>query len=142
VTGQWRVPAGMRGDPRLVRIGTGVIREADLTCPSRFSVKARPAIQARIRPSKQKTRLENFALGPVMEALGDVELKGMSIEVALDRVGERAMPVHPGVRAFTRHAVRTYLGSGRRRALIPCRIRGLRGRTPTALSRSAPAAIS
>lgn len=109
MTDHWRVPPGMKGNPRLVRIGTGMVGDDDLTCPSCVSAKARPAIQPKVRPAKKKAPLETFALGPVMTALDRIEFRDLSVRAALDHAREIGKPLHPGLLVFTQHAVRMYL---------------------------------
>lgn len=99
----------MKGNPNLVRIGTGMIGDGLQACPSCISAKARPAIQPKVRPAIQKAQLESFALGPVMAALDGIEFSGLSVKAALDNAREIGKSLHPGLLVFTEHAVRNYL---------------------------------
>ena len=81
---RWRLPAGMVGDPSLVRIGPGATGgEDEFACPAFAAVKVRPAVRASARLQLPKTRLETFALGPATTALDRIEFHGVSVEQAL-----------------------------------------------------------
>lgn len=120
---RWRLPAGMVGDPSLVRIGPGATGGADeYACPAFAAVKVRPAVRASTRSRLPKSRLETFALGPATTALDRIEFHGVSVEKALADLRLSHKPAHPGLASFTDHAVREYLNSGVASAdLVPVR---------------------
>lgn len=98
---------GMTGDRNLVRIGTKTVDDA--TCPAFLAAKARPAMWPSRRSYARKPRLDGFPLGAVMSALDDVEFSGLTLAVALDRVGRTGKPLHPGTARWARHTVPVYL---------------------------------
>ena len=99
---------GMTGNRHLVRIG---IRAADEgTCPEQQAAKALPAVWPGQRSYVRKQFLNDFPLGAVMNALDDVEFRGLSREQVIERLGREAKPpLHPGAIRWARHAAVEYL---------------------------------
>lgn len=102
---------GMTGNWHLVRIG---IRAADEgTCPEQQAAKALPAVWPGQRSYVRKQFLNDFPLGAVMNALDDVEFRGLSREQVIERLGREAKPpMHPGAIRWARHAAVEYLDAG------------------------------
>ncbi len=112
------MPAGMRGDPRVIRIGAGVVGEEESGCASFAAVKVRPGIQPRVRHTLPKPTLETFGLSPVMAVLDRIEFHGWAVDSALADMGSSHKPLHPGLARFAQRAVRAYL-SGEEGDLSP-----------------------
>ncbi|MFE9570403.1 PD-(D/E)XK nuclease family protein [Streptomyces sp. NPDC006692] len=106
---QWQRPAGMLGNGKRLRVGPGAIGEEEYTCPAFSAAKVRPDVRPQHWPSMRKPQLEDFTLGPVNAALDRIEFNGVAIELALGGLLRTRPPLHPGLQAFARHAVRMYL---------------------------------
>ncbi|MCX2949753.1 PD-(D/E)XK nuclease family protein [Lentzea sp. NEAU-D7] len=134
VTDHSPMPAGLRGNPRLLRISASLAGQAEDTCPDYTAAKARPAVSARFPVRYPKARLEDFPLARVQKVLDRVEFGGDSIDSALQDVERCAPPLHDMQRNFVRHAARSYLANQRPQdapPVVPCRhewaVRGTKG---------------
>lgn len=103
------MPPGMVGDPGLVRIGTGAAGPEEFGCPASVAGKARPRVRPQGQPQQAKPRLEQFALGPVMDVLDRIEFDGVEMEAVLAPLRQGGSRLHPGVGTFVDHAVHAYL---------------------------------
>ena len=77
--------AVLAGDRSVVRIGTRAAEEG--TCPDRLAAKALPAVYARQRPRQGKKFLADFPLDAVVRVLDDVEVRDLSRQAAIARLG-------------------------------------------------------
>ncbi|MEV5409595.1 PD-(D/E)XK nuclease family protein [Thermopolyspora sp. NPDC052614] len=107
-----RLPPGVTGDPRLVRIGVGLLREDRDACPDGRALRARPLLVR--RPDRFRHRpIEDFFFAPVAELLDAVEHNGARLDSALagPRHADRCHPMH---RAWAAEAAAVYLAARRR----------------------------
>ncbi|MBF6101746.1 PD-(D/E)XK nuclease family protein [Nocardia cyriacigeorgica] len=104
----WRRPAGMTGEPDLIRIGTLSGEDDEFGCPSQKSVKVRPKIRPLVRPTRSTESLETFSMGPLMTAVNQIEFLGMAPEKVKKTLGAAKIPSHPGLIHFTQHAIDIY----------------------------------
>lgn len=123
MTDSWPMPAGLKGNPRPLRVSASLAGQPEDTCPAYTAAKARPAVSSKVRTRHPKTRLEDFPLGRAQKALDMVELEGASLDTALQDVERCAPPLHDMQRNFIRGAVRSYLGNKRPHdapTVVPC----------------------
>jgi len=100
--------AGLTGDRSVVRIGTRAAEEG--TCPDKLAAKALPAVYPRQRSRQGKKFLADFPLDAVVRVLDDVEVRGLSRQEAIARLGLGARPpLHPGLARWAGNAAGGYL---------------------------------
>ena len=75
---------GMTGDHGLVRISTRLI--GGDACPAQRAAKVRPAVWPAQRSRTRKPRLGDFPLRPVMDAIDEVEFRGLAGDEVLDQL--------------------------------------------------------
>lgn len=105
----WHRPAWLTGDEGLVRVGPGTGGSQEHTCPSHAAAKARPGLRAARSLGLPKPEVETFTLGPVMDAVDQVEFHGETPEQALAGLRSRTPALHPGHLTYVEHAVRSFL---------------------------------
>ena len=100
--------AALIGDRSVVRIGTRAAEEG--TCPDKLAAKALPAVYPRQRSRQGKKFLADFPLDAVVTVLDDVEVRGLSRQEAIARLGRDARPpLHPGLARWAGNAAGGYL---------------------------------
>lgn len=97
-----------------IKVSLGMLASSAHRCPAHDAMAARRVRSAAGSARRKVEALESFAQGPFMAILDMVEGEGVDVDEAfreLDRriAAGRNRPVHEGVRAWTAHAVRTYL---------------------------------
>lgn len=118
----WQVPEGMTGDPHLLRVYAGAVRDDDDDCALLRAVKARPGLEPAARTRAKPPDLEMFPLEPVMRALDLVEFYQMTQAEAFavlrgarqhpdPATVRKAKPAHPGLMHWAQHAVSHYLAA-------------------------------
>jgi hypothetical protein len=108
VEGRWRKPPWLVGDERLLRVGPGTGGDEEHSCAASAAAKARPALRTAVRSRLPYPRLETFTLGPVMDALDEIEFDEIPLEFALAGLRRRSPVVHAGHLRYADHAVRLY----------------------------------
>ncbi|MFD9975916.1 PD-(D/E)XK nuclease family protein [Streptomyces sp. NPDC059017] len=102
-------PPGTAGDIRLIRTSLPLLREDPQDCPHGNALRARPLIgQVPKRPRRKP--VEDFALGPVMNALDAIEYDDVDTESALARI-RKDHKYHAGHASWAESAIRSYLAA-------------------------------
>jgi PD-(D/E)XK nuclease superfamily len=120
--GSWQIPAGMTGDPSLLRVSSKMARLDTHACPASLATKARPGIRPLVRPRRSTLGRPDFTFGPFMVALDLIEHDHLPLQAALAQAAEaegRGLPPHTGLMEWTSQAVERYstAAAGMSRAL-------------------------
>jgi hypothetical protein len=98
--GSWQIPAGMTGDPSLLRVTSRTARLDSRAYPASLAAKARPGIRPVVRPRRGTPGRPDFVFGPFMVALDLIEYDHRPLQAALSQAAEaegRGLPPHPGL---------------------------------------------
>lgn len=111
----WSVPVEMGGNPRLLRVYAGAVRDKDDDCPMARAISARPALKPRVPVPSKASALIAFPLKLVMDVLDLVEFDGLDIASAFSVIRglephrttsrRRSRNAHAGVLRWAEHAV-------------------------------------
>ncbi|TLS47334.1 PD-(D/E)XK nuclease family protein [Streptomyces montanus] len=102
-------PPGTDGDVQLIRTSLPLLREDPQDCPRGNALRARPLI-GQISSRSRRKPVEDFALGPVMNALDVIEHDGVDVERAIAHL-RRNQKYHAGHLSWAESAVRSYLAA-------------------------------
>jgi CRISPR/Cas system-associated exonuclease Cas4 (RecB family) len=102
------MPPQLTGDPRLIRIGAGLVVDEVNGCLEHLAAKARPRVRARQRLRHGIDDV--FALDPVMGALDRIEHDGIAVASVLADIGTD-VSIPEALRTWTAHAVEQYAGA-------------------------------
>lgn len=104
-----RIPPGAAGDPRLVRVGLGLLREDRDACAAGRALRARPLLAQEPDRCRQHP-VEDFFFKPVQSLLDAVEHDGERLDAALANP-RRTARCHPMHRAWAAEAAAVYLAA-------------------------------
>jgi PD-(D/E)XK nuclease superfamily protein len=116
----WSAPNGTAGSSRLIRTKLETARDDDgQSCPVALSVTARPLLQAHPKPPYIAAAVQDFTLGPLMDALDLIEHRGESVQDVVEQLwssqgtfGHTRRPgAHPGLLEWTANALSRFLAA-------------------------------
>jgi hypothetical protein len=108
----WTTPAGLRGNPRVIRLSASQLDRGNHHFRAFAAVKARPQLWPNGSEPRRYAPWESLPLGVVTAALDLVEFQGLEIDVSvMQALSQHRSPLHEGAGIWVRHACRRYVES-------------------------------